>query len=50
MNKIILKAKKENILIHGEPHIPGCENYVKFTTGPINYMKILTKLIKKNLN
>ena len=50
MNKILNAAKKKKILIHGEPYIPGCENYIKFTTGPKNYMKILENLINKNLN
>ncbi len=50
MNKILNAAKKKKILIHGEPFIPGCENYVKFTTGPIYYMKIIQKLINENYN
>ena len=35
------------ILIHGEPNLPGCQNFNKFTLGPINYMKIIEKLILK---
>lgn len=48
MNKILNAAKRKKILIHGEPFIPGCDNYIKFTTGPIYYMKILKKLIDEN--
>jgi len=47
MHKILKEAAKKNILIHGEPFIPGCENYIKFTTGPKEYMKIIEKLLKK---
>ena len=49
MNKILKAAKTKKILIHGEPFIPGCKNYIKFTTGPKHYMKILEKLIIENL-
>ena len=48
MNKILNEAKRKKILIHGEPFIPGCDNYIKFTTGPIYYMKILKNLINEN--
>ena len=50
MNKILNAAQKKGILIHGEPYIPGCQNYIKFTTGPIRYMKMIKKLIIKKIN
>ena len=45
--KMLKEAKKMKILIHGEPNLPGCRNFIKFTLGPINYMKIIEKLILK---
>ena len=45
--KIISIAKKNKVLIHGEPNLPGCKNFVKFTIGPKAYMKIIERLIAK---
>ena len=45
--KMMKIAKKSKILIHGEPNLPGCENYIKFTLGPKFYMKIIERLMTK---
>ena len=42
-------AKKKN-LIHGEPNLPGCKNFIKFTLGPKAYMKVIERLIARCLN
>ena len=42
--------QKNKILIHGEPNLPGCKNYIKFTTGPKPYMKNIERLITKCIN
>jgi len=45
--KMMSFAQKNKILIHGEPNLTGCENYIKFTTGPKPYMKIIERLITR---
>lgn len=48
--KMLNIAKKNKILIHGEPNLPGCEYYIKFTIGPKAYMKVIENLITKIFN
>ena len=49
-NKMMSVAKKKKILIHGEPNLPGCKNFIKFTLGPKAYMKVIERLIARCLN
>ena len=46
-NKIWSYLKSKKILITGEPNIPGCENFLRFTLGPLKYMKLITKSLNK---
>jgi len=45
--KIWADLKKKNILVKGEPYIPSCKNFLKFTLGPVKYMKLITNTINK---
>lgn len=38
---------KKNILITGESNIPGCKNFLRFTLGPVKYMKLVINGLKK---
>ena len=43
--------KRKNILVTGEPKIPGCKNFLRFSLGPIKYMKpIISAFGKFNQN
>ena len=46
-NKVWNYFKNKNILITGEPNIPGCKNFLRFTLGPIKYMKLITNALDK---
>jgi histidinol-phosphate aminotransferase len=46
-NKVWNYFKNKNILITGEPNIPGCKNFLRFTLGPIKYMKLITNALGK---
>ena len=39
--------KNKNILISGERNIPGCKNFLRFTLGPVKYMKLITNTLNK---
>ena len=39
--------KNKNILITGEPNIPGCKNFLRFTLGPVKYMKLIINTLNK---
>ena len=39
--------KNKNILVTGEPNIPGCKNFLRFTLGPIKYMKLVINTLNK---
>ena len=39
--------KNKNILITGERNIPGCKNYLRFSLGPVKYMKLITNTLNK---
>jgi len=39
--------KNKNILITDEPRIPGCKNFLRFSLGPIKYMKLITNALGK---
>jgi len=39
--------KRKNILFTGEPSIPGCKNFLRFSLGPIKYMKPIVSALGK---
>ena len=39
--------KNKNILTAGEPNISGCKNFLRFTLGPVKYMKLITNTLNK---
>ena len=45
--KISNYLKNKNILIAGETNIPGCKNFLRFTLGPVKYMKLITNTLNK---
>ena len=38
---------KRNILAAGASSIPGCKNFLRFTLGPVKYMKLITNALNK---
>ena len=46
-NKVWNYFKNKNILITGEPNIPGCKNFLRFTLGPVKYMKLIINTLNK---
>lgn len=44
---VINYLKNKNILSRQPPNIKACKNYVRFTIGPVKYMKSLVKMLKK---
>ena len=45
--KIWNYLKNKNILTTGESNIPGCTNFLRFTLGPVKYMKLITNTLNK---
>ena len=45
--KVSNYLKNKNILLAGEPDIPGCKNFLRFTLGPVKYMKLITNTLNK---
>jgi len=39
--------KQKNILVTEEPSIPGGKSFLRFGLGPVKYMKLVVKIIKK---
>ena len=44
-----MSVAKKKILIHGEPNLPGCKNFINLS-GPKAYMKVIERLIARCLN
>jgi len=38
---------KRNILTAGESSISGCKNFLRFTLGPVKYIKLITNALNK---
>ena len=39
--------KNKIILITDEQRIPGCKNFLRFSLGPVRYMKLITNTLNK---
>lgn len=46
-NRALNLFKKNKILVKGGPGVKGCEDYLRITLGPKEYMKKVVSLIKK---
>ena len=46
-DKIKNYLKRKNTLVKGESNIPGCENFLKFSLGPVKYMKLIINTLVK---
>jgi histidinol-phosphate aminotransferase len=47
INKLKDILLKSNILYRTAPNIKACKNHLRFTLGPIKYMKLLVRVLKK---
>ncbi len=47
--KVFKYLHKNKILVRFPPNIKACQNYLRFTLGPLKYMKILTQNLSKIL-
>jgi histidinol-phosphate aminotransferase len=45
--RIFKLLTKNKILVRFPPDILACKNYLRFTLGPLSYMKMLVKVLKK---
>jgi len=39
--------KNKNILNTDEPRISGCKNFLRFSLGPVKYMRLIIKTLEK---
>jgi len=46
-NKVWNYFKNKNILNTDEPRIPGCKNFLRFSLGPVKYMRLIIKTLEK---
>jgi histidinol-phosphate aminotransferase len=46
-DKVKNYLKRKNTLVKGESNIPGCENFLKFSLGPVKYMKLIINTLVK---
>lgn len=47
INKLKDMLLKSNILYRTAPNIKACKNHLRFTLGPMKYMKLLVRVLKK---